>query len=200
MSERAAARGAATCTKHFPVRKGTGVLRREVARVQAVDGVSLRGARGRDARPRRRVGLRQVDARALPRAAARADRRAASSSRAATSRGSAARALRPLRREMQMVFQDPYASLNPRKRVGSIIGEPLRIHGIGDARRDQRRVQRADGASSASRPSTSTATRTSSRAASASASASRARSRSTRGSSSPTSRSRRSTSRSRRRS
>src|ERR687886_582547 len=42
------------------------------------------------------------------------------------------RDLRPLRREMQMIFQDPYASLNPRKRVGSIIGTPLEIHGIGD--------------------------------------------------------------------
>src|SRR5207247_124013 len=41
--------------------------------------------------------------------------------------------LRPLRRQMQMVFQDPYASLNPRKRVGSIVGDPLRIHKLGDA-------------------------------------------------------------------
>jgi oligopeptide/dipeptide ABC transporter ATP-binding protein len=40
----------------------------------------------------------------------------------------------PLRREMQMVFQDPFASLNPRKRVGQIIGMPLRLHGVkGDA-------------------------------------------------------------------
>jgi oligopeptide/dipeptide ABC transporter ATP-binding protein len=37
--------------------------------------------------------------------------------------------LEPLRREMQMVFQDPFASLNPRKRVGQIIGMPLRLHG-----------------------------------------------------------------------
>ncbi len=42
------------------------------------------------------------------------------------------RALRPLRREMQLVFQDPYASLNPRKRVGQIIGAPLKLHGHDD--------------------------------------------------------------------
>jgi oligopeptide/dipeptide ABC transporter ATP-binding protein len=42
--------------------------------------------------------------------------------------------LRPLRRRMQMVFQDPFASLNPRHSVGRIIGEPLRVHGLGGAR------------------------------------------------------------------
>jgi oligopeptide transport system ATP-binding protein len=51
------------------------------------------------------------------------------------------RALRPLRREMQMVFQDPYASLNPRKRVGSIIGDPMKIHHVGDNKERRRRVQ-----------------------------------------------------------
>jgi oligopeptide/dipeptide ABC transporter ATP-binding protein len=40
-----------------------------------------------------------------------------------------------------MVFQDPYASLNPRKRVGSIIGDPMRIHNVGDGRERKRRVQ-----------------------------------------------------------
>src|SRR5439155_8592474 len=39
------------------------------------------------------------------------------------------RALRPLRREMQMIFQDPYSSLNPRKTVGQIVGSPFVIHG-----------------------------------------------------------------------
>jgi oligopeptide/dipeptide ABC transporter ATP-binding protein len=39
------------------------------------------------------------------------------------------RALRPVRREMQLVFQDPFASLNPRKRVGQIVGAPLKLHG-----------------------------------------------------------------------
>jgi oligopeptide/dipeptide ABC transporter ATP-binding protein len=44
------------------------------------------------------------------------------------------RTLRPLRREMQMIFQDPYSSLNPRKTVGQIIGAPFAIHGVKGAR------------------------------------------------------------------
>ncbi len=40
------------------------------------------------------------------------------------------RRLRPLRRQLQMIFQDPYSSLNPRMRVGQIVGEPLLIHGL----------------------------------------------------------------------
>ena len=52
------------------------------------------------------------------------------------------RKLRPLRREMQIVFQDPYSSLNPRRRVGSIIGAPLHAHGLG-SRGDQRARVRA---------------------------------------------------------
>ena len=49
--------------------------------------------------------------------------------------------MRPVRRDMMMVFQDPYASLNPRKRVGSIVGEPLEVHGIGSDDERKRRVQ-----------------------------------------------------------
>jgi len=49
--------------------------------------------------------------------------------------------LRPVRKELQLVFQDPYASLNPRRRVGDIIGEPLEIHGYGDRRARDNRVR-----------------------------------------------------------
>lgn len=47
--------------------------------------------------------------------------------------------MRPIRRDLQVVFQDPYASLNPRMRIGEIVAEPMLVHGIGDAksRRDK---------------------------------------------------------------
>ncbi|MGZ8687865.1 MAG: ABC transporter ATP-binding protein [Gaiellaceae bacterium] len=51
------------------------------------------------------------------------------------------RQLRPFRRQMQMIFQDPYASLNPRKRVIQLVGDPFRIHGEGSHAEVRRRVQ-----------------------------------------------------------
>jgi oligopeptide/dipeptide ABC transporter ATP-binding protein len=51
------------------------------------------------------------------------------------------RRMRPLRREIQMIFQDPMGSLNPRRRVGSIIGDPFAIHGIASGAERKRRVQ-----------------------------------------------------------
>ena len=50
--------------------------------------------------------------------------------------------LREMRREMQIVFQDPYASLNPRMTVGDIVGEPLLVHGIGDRTSRRKSVER----------------------------------------------------------
>ena len=105
----------------------------------------------------------------------------------------------PLRREMQMIFQDPFSSLNPRMTLLDIVGEPLLIYGMRIAARARGARRGAAAARRAAAASTCAATRTPSAAASASASASPARWRSTRAWSSPTSRCRRSTSRCRRR-
>jgi oligopeptide/dipeptide ABC transporter ATP-binding protein len=128
--------------KYFPIRKG--LLRRVVGQVRAVDGVSFGIRRGEtlalvgesgcgkttvarcilralvptEGSIHFHLGERTVDLATLPR-----------------------RGLRPLRRHMQMVFQDPYASLNPRMVVGDIIGEPMLINGMRDRATRRQRIQ-----------------------------------------------------------
>ena len=146
--------------------------------MHAVDGVSFDLDGRRDARRRRRVGLRQEHDRALHPAPDRADLgRGLVRGRDVTRAGKDE--LRALARDMQIIFQDPYASLNPRMTVGAIVGEALIDPQAGeDAAPSSRRASSSCSRPSASRPTTCAATRTSSRAASASASASPARSRS----------------------
>ena len=89
--------------------------------------------------------------------------------------------MEPLRREMQMVFQDPFASLNPRKRVGQIIGTPLRLHGVAARSRSSRKVRELLGRVGLAARAREPLSRTSSPAGSGSASAWPAPSRSSRG-------------------
>ena len=110
------------------------------------------------------------------------------------------KALRDMRRDMQLMFQDPYASLDPRMRVGTILREPFVVQGIGSIGRARRE---GESASERSRPQSQrrpSSIPTSSPAASANGSGWHGPSRSNPASSSPTSRSPPSTSRSRRRS
>jgi oligopeptide transport system ATP-binding protein len=124
--------------KYFPIREG--VMQREVARVHAVDDVSFAVRKGET------LGLvgesgcgKSTLGRTIVRLLEPTDGQILFEGDDITHLRT--RKLRPLRREMQMIFQDPYASLNPRKRVGSIIGDPLKIHGVGTKADRKRRVQ-----------------------------------------------------------
>jgi microcin C transport system ATP-binding protein len=124
----------------FPVRGG--LLRRVKSYVKAVDGVSLQlragttlGVVGESGSGKTTLGLallRLVDAEGRIRFAGRdiaAERQ---------------RALRPLRREMQIVFQDPYSSLSPRLSIAQIVGEGMRVHHLAaDETEARRRIDEA---------------------------------------------------------
>ena len=169
--------------------------------VHAVDGVSFAIERGKTLALVGESGCGKSTVARLLVGPVRADARRRAFDGAIAHDAGAAQA-RALRRRMQMIFQDPYASLNPRWKVRDIVAEPLREHGLartddGDASARTRRRTAAVGRAGA-RP-TSRSSRTSSPAASASASRSRARWRRSPSSWSATSRPRRSTSRCRRR-
>ena len=125
--------------KYFPVTSGI-ILKKEIGAVKAVDDVSFTVQRGETLGIVGESGCgKSTLARCVMRLLDPTAGKITFDGRDITtlSRG----AMRPIRREMMMVFQDPYASLNARKRVGSIVGEPLEVHGIGTAAERKRRVQ-----------------------------------------------------------
>ncbi len=128
--------------KSFPIRAG--VFRRQVGEIQAVAGVSF------DIRPGETLGLvgesgsgKSTTGRTLLRLEEPTAGEVLFDGRALAGLDTAG--LRELRREMQMIFQDPYASLNPRHTVGTLVREPLEIHRIGaPAERDRRVAELLD--------------------------------------------------------
>jgi len=124
--------------KYFPIRRG--VLRRTVGHIKAVDGVSFDIYKGET------LGLvgesgcgKSTAGRTILQLEEPTEGTVQFADRELTSMSG--NDIRKARRHMQMIFQDPYASLNPRMTVGNIISEPLTIHGIGDNASRKERVQ-----------------------------------------------------------
>jgi oligopeptide/dipeptide ABC transporter ATP-binding protein len=118
----------ANLTKHFPIRRGI-VIQRQIGAVQAVDDVSFSVAKGETLALVGESGCgKSTTARTVLRlleptaGTIRFDGQDITHVKAAE--------LRKLRRQMQIVFQDPYASLNPRRTVRSTLQEPFQIHGL----------------------------------------------------------------------
>ena len=125
--------------KHFPVTRGI-IFQKEIATVKAVDGISFSLREGETLGIVGESGcgkstLVRCILKLLEPTGGRIFYQGQEITRLSR------REMRPLRRNMMMVFQDPYASLNARKRVGFIVGESLELHGIGTPSERKRRVQ-----------------------------------------------------------
>ena len=124
--------------KHFPITRGI-IFQKEIASVKAVDGVSF------SIKPGETLGIvgesgcgKSTLARCIIRLLETTDGTITFEGRDITHLSRPA--MRPIRREMTMIFQDPYASLNPRHRVGQIVGDPLRLHGLASGEELKRNV------------------------------------------------------------
>ncbi len=124
--------------KHFPIRRGL-IIQREVAAVRAVDGVTF------DIFPGETLGLvgesgcgKSTTGRTMLQLYRPTSGSVFFKGKDLTKLKGAE--LRKARRDMQMIFQDPYASLNPRMTVGKIVQEPLDIHNIGTPKERKERV------------------------------------------------------------
>jgi oligopeptide/dipeptide ABC transporter ATP-binding protein len=125
--------------KYFPITQGI-IFQREVGRVHAVDGVDL------EVQPGETLGIvgetgcgKSTLARLICRLLPVTEGTIEFDGQDITNmKGNQ---LRQLRREIQMIFQDPYSSRNPRKRVGAIIGDPFAIHGLAEGKERKKRVQ-----------------------------------------------------------
>jgi len=125
---------------HFPITRGV-LFQRQVGAIKAVDGLDFTLFRGET------LGLvgesgcgKSTTGRAILQLHRPTDGEVIFDGKDLTK--TKGEELRKMRRRMQMIFQDPYASLNPRMTVGSIVGEPLEVHNIGSGRKDrQERVQ-----------------------------------------------------------
>jgi len=133
-------------TKHYPIHAG--FMRREVGRVRAAEDVTFSIARGETLAL---VGESGCGKTTVARCILRAQQPTAGAIRFSPADGQmvdlaplSKSALRPLRRHIQLIFQDPYASLNPRMMVGDIIAEPLLVAGVATAERQRRVLELLD--------------------------------------------------------
>jgi peptide/nickel transport system ATP-binding protein/oligopeptide transport system ATP-binding protein len=124
--------------KHFPITKGV-LLRKKVGAVQAVDGVSFDVRRGETLGIVGETGCgKSTTARLITRLLEPTSGEVRFEGQEITQLNGSG--LKAVRREVQMIFQDPYSSLNPRRTVGSTIAQPFAIHGLAEGKGERKRA------------------------------------------------------------